>query len=367
MKNFIAKLKGGIAMALTASVLLAGSVKAQTLITPTIPTTTWASGLTNVVGLNTAMLAYGSPGAHLYGFAYWDGGTSGGFMLTNSSGSTFMFALSGTVTGTPDIIIGNSSSIIDPYTIAIAYPSGSDLRVDFYPVNFSLGTPGVGMVTTTTYTCNPSTVHIDLAGNYNSTTSTGYPYADRFVVTWDNTVGNTVHAHVGSLNALPFTISSPVNLGTGKAPDVAAIWRTVGGVSHDVALITYLNLANTRVFLKTWDIFASTVSTATTLDIMAVGDDVSMPRIDANDDENNNATTLSQAYYKVVAQVDSSTHFITRTYDNLLLTYPTPYWSSSGVVSLTGYGIPPYNHYQPCVAFGGAPYSSTTFSGTHYL
>ncbi len=97
------------------------------------------------------------------------------------------------------------------------------------------------------------------------------------------------------------------------------------------------------------------------------------PRIDANDNENNNDTTSpTTSYFKIAAQVYNGFNYEINTYDNLLH-YPSMalnYWTSSNVVAFptgSGYAAPPYDHFSPSAAMVGPNSGGSDPDGTAYM
>ncbi len=361
---------------------------AQTLVMPSNSPQVWdgvpsASAGVYVPGLNAAMIQYANSTNtnYLAGYACWDGGSN---IFTDimdmyagggATGQMLVPTSFGTPTGIPDIVIMNdptTSPYNENFLAVIAYPTSLGIEIDYVQIQEASGAINyIGMLSPTVCTLSvvPSVVHIDAIAQYSNMSVTGFPYCQHLVVTWDNTsLVNTYGAFI-DLNSIPATLT-PTTIGSGITPDVAGIERTVGsGLPHELALFTYVGSGGTALWYREWDITSNTLSSAVSLDAGGSGSPISLPRIDAIDDFNNNATSALHANYKVVAQVDSGGHSMIRTYDNLLTsTYTPPHWTVSNVVSIGGdYGSGPYDHYAPAVTMGGPYLSGGTDDATQYL
>ena len=365
------------------SLMVGGNAAAQTLVTPNGTGTRLFNDPSMPLGVNTAMIDYSSMGyPPMYAYASYSSFSGGYFdvydpFLASFASGLSPTALGATPTGTPDIIIGNTGGMTSgtDFIVAVAYPvSGSGIEVDFYRIyDDGININVTATYTPVTYSCNAATVHINVIAEHANTTATNMPFCDKFILTWDDLTTNLVYAANGTLSggaAGTFSIS-PTTIAMGKSPDVAAIERTVSGMPHDVGLITYTSITDDSLYIKTWDVTAPSVSAHTVLDYATGGDNIQIPRIEADDNKALNAPAgATTSIYKVAAEVDSSTYKIIRTYDNLTNGTGSPHWTCSNVINLTpvSYGSPPYMHYTPTVAFCGLPpMGGGTTDATQYM
>jgi len=369
------------------------AANAQSLVLPSNNPIPWFTDANTITGINTAMFGGDPPSyaTYMIACAYFDG-TTGGIIANDLVAGNGCYnvptSLYATPTSTPDVIIGNVTTgggyhSNMQYTIAVAYPTSSGVEVDY----FLLGDNGMA-INCPTYICSYTwagsssgsvhTVHIDGEANYNNV-SPAYPNVEYAFVTWDDAGTGLVYAaHLDLFNTTGGTISSvfpPVQqVATGQSPDVAGIYRGSSAPGHEMALITYTSANNLNLYYQEWDYTASTVSSAITLDFFthASGSYITIPRIDANDDQGTNQLTSGNSNYKVVAQVynNGTGYNEVRSYDNLLYAASTYFVNSNAVSSLTAH--PPlsntlYNNYTPTVALGGPLASGTSYDGTQYM
>jgi hypothetical protein len=344
-----------------------------------------------IAGFNTAMIrctpaSGGGTAGHdyVYAFAHWDGGGSNAgevIVVDNTnypsgSGNGYASAsLSGVPINTPDVVIVNDiAANPDVYRVAVAYPTASGVVVDiwYYDVtnNNTLNTTPDFTQSNSSY--SPSVVHIDAIADY-ANPQNGLPNCQHAVLVWDNGSGTTILAETNLRSTGSVITGTPVSIGHGDNPDVAGIMRDVSG-THRVALIASTSTGPVvpyyKLYYAEYDLTAGAVARTASLDSALYPFE---PRIDANDNENNNDTNAGKSYFKIAARVYNGFNYEINTYDNLLY-YPTQalnYWTSSNVVAFGGsYGTPPYDHYSPSVAMvgpnsGGSDPDGTAFMVTH--
>ena len=393
-----------------------GKTYAQTpvLVLPPHPdNTAWylsssGSGTSPIMGMNTAMIAYGNTTtpSSIVASVYNDNTAAPTTLYLRDDnwggGVTASIALNTTVSSTPDVIIGNYDPGVGggtgscasycssgcyaqtDFLVAVAYVNGSgDAQVDFFHVvddgftTFSVACIGSDMINPGAYV--PHTVHIDVLAEAGNTTITGFPFCDRFAVAFDDYSTPTspnIYVAEGSLNTQMIATEVQINPTSsstyGFAPDVALVQRKHHGTIpplHDEALVTYVDAGGNTLYYEDYDftIPPSTLTTST-LDNGTNSYNIQSPRIDAFDDFSHyNPGTI--ANYKVVAQVQNTStpsRAEVRNYDDLLGTGGTYYWASSSIIDLTGYGYPTrstYNSYSPTVAIWG----QQLFFVTHYM
>ena len=370
---------------MTAALLLclaASGAYAQTLVTPSSGNNLWYSTAGSgypLLGLNTAMLAYGSTLSPSYVFAstYYDNSGAEHIYFNDpfNGGLTANCASNTGYNSIPDLIVGDNKSYPGTsnvkYFLATAFVHNSNVYVEFYNVNYVSGVLSSISYSGTTVTISsylPHIVHIDVMADATKTGYTGFGLCDKFVVTWDDFTDNAhpnVYAREGALNGYSLPAGNILISTDAYAPDVAAIFD--GNASGDEeGLVTYVGTGGNTLYLGGYDFSAATPLGTTTLDAGTYSNSISLPRIDADDDYITNATTIPPvATYMVVAQVDSSSGYTgVRTYS--ALTSPT-YWPSSAYVDVEGQpglsaDTPPYNHYAPTVAYGPLDYLVSHFT-----
>jgi type IX secretion system substrate protein len=372
-----------IVIGIIACLLLQGKASAQvTLISPSLTARNWVSSSSLIDGINTAMIDIDtgdSPNDHgiitLAGCAYYGSGGAnpGGIVVTDlNSGysvNVYYTALA-PMTSTPDIIIGNNISSATPtldFIMAVAYINNSaNVQIDYYDIHFT--GPGVFTVTYNTNSVVANygsylplrTVHMDVVASrtapplYNNR-----PVCDTFVIVFDGAwsgVGtNNVFATFGSLNsysvlASTSNIVSSVWPADNMEPDVAGIQIHAGSNVDDGAYITWVDQGRIPLFWLKWDIITGSVLGGNYTSV-CTGCTYYNPRIDANDDYlTNNIST--NANYKVGVQYynPGTGRYNVATYDSKSSTAMTA--SATWIDPTFSYGISPYNHYAPAVAFG---------------
>lgn len=335
--------------------------------------------------INTAMIDFpGSvqprmnPGS-LIGSVYSGNGTSGGVCFRDvNSGFTDTICYWPTgqyIVKYGDIIIGNDLlSPANTFRAAVAFYDLSDglPRINHYrivyttPVSFT-----VTLLSTTTFV--PPTpgdwtggvIHLDPIADYGNTTTTGFPYCDNFVVTWDDR--NGCWAHRTSLNAptavitntFPATIFLPGSGLSSKPsqPDVAAIQRR-NCITCPVEQIGLFAMSEgSQLVFQEFNWNTSTFSPITLFTPPFPTADYSTPRIDAPDNYNiNNPSTPGLSYYRIATAVRNtlSPSFINNyLYDNMHIP-----GLDNGIAV---YGT---NVYSPTIAYGGN--NGTQYQTSHY-
>jgi len=357
-------------------VFINGFGQSPTLVQPGSTDNAWYYSSNPIVGVGTAGINYGS-GNSIYVSNYYDGsGTEVINIYDPSIGGTASISNTGTIGSIGiDIVIGNwdgvssCSSCISTatdYIMATSFRNNSgDVEIDYYDVyDDGVSTVSVNALTTETSTTSSGTyntgwVHLDLIAEAGNTTLTGYPFCNKYVVTWDDAYTHSVYAAANALNNPNNTLTgTQINpsMTTAIQPDVAAIQRNGFGPPrpvHDIALITYSS--GNSLFEVEWDYTINSISSPTTLDAGSTSINMGWPRIDALDDYVHNSNP-SNSNYKVVAQVLNTSHYFeVRTYDNVL---GSSHYTSSNVIDISGVSgfstyYPPYQEYmQPSVALG---------------
>jgi hypothetical protein len=212
------------------------------LVGPSLPDVFWYADTGYIAGINSAMIEFNDTFRNtgvrnwLAVEAYYGNNLEGGIAFTDiNSGVTYHWnygtpglPYSTYVFGTPDIIVGNSATNpMAEYKVAAAYTEvvsgGPTLWVryiiDYFTVSYIAS--GVFTVTHTGNTVFPSsptmtpyTIHLDVIAEAGNTAATGYPWCDKFVVTWDDLFDGSIYAWQGSLNSTP----------------PASLWNTAPGV-----------------------------------------------------------------------------------------------------------------------------------------
>ncbi len=369
-KNRPLLMKFKVLCALVAGSMVAQTAIAQTYVPATKPDNTWLVSSTNISFINTAMISYGNPQSPgtLFACNFYGNPNPGGVLITdlsNPSGTFFIPAPMSNPMVSPDIVIGNSlTAPLTDYIVAAAYSNSSlNPEVDYYRVHYT--GPGVFTVTATGSTIVSATannVHIDLISEASNTGPTGFPFANKFVLIWTNSATGGTYATNGTLNAPPPTVTAGTLVGPGGIEaDVAAIERTVGGATHNIALVTYIDNTSNILHYAEWDYTIPSVSAPITLDGGSTSTAIRMPRIDAIDDHFlNSSATVSK--FKVVAHVANlAGNTEVRSYDNLL--FPS-YFIVSSVVNPPSFPPGPYNSSYPSVAYGTL--NSTNYDIAHF-
>lgn len=343
--------------------------------TPSNPDQPWYSSSNSISGINTASIVYGSTTSGiLFGSDYFDGTTNSTIYVEDPAvgGANIATTNKG---GVPDIIIGNCTGTISSicsgcsssthYILASAYVNpSSEVQIDFYdveddPSTFTISISALSSATHKLTGYAPQHVHIDLVAEAGNTSTTGRPFCNRYVVTFDDfsTPSNPmIYIAYGDLNSGSLGTPVQVNPTSGTAvygysPDVSLIERS--GPLRDIALVTYVDAAGNQLYYQEYDFSSSAATAVTTLDNGSGSSAILNPRIDAIDDFSvNSSSTISK--YKVVAQVQNCANSEIRTYDNLLSGSTPSYFTSSQIIDIfssTNFA-PGYNHYFPSVAVG---------------
>lgn len=351
------------------------------VVIPSNPDSYWYSsagsgaGASPIIGLNTAMISYGTPGGpanYMFSSAYYDASGTEVIYVNDPSSGSGTASPSTTMYSVPDLIIGNNSlAPTKKYILACAYIDGSsNIVIDYFSiVNFGGTFYSFSYVTSNVISGYlPGVVHLDVIADQSNTLSTNFPFCDNFIITWDDYSGGSpnVYAQEGNLNSHSLTsavqLINPAGSGIyGYAPDVAAVRRTVSGppvAIHDFALIPYVDAGGNILYYREWDVTSGLLAN-TTID-PGGNSYVANPRIDAWDDYTYNSSASWYSVYKIVAQADTvisaTPYSVVRTYDNV--TYPGNF-PSSDVIDITplaptysGYPAP-YNDFSPTVAVSG--------------
>lgn len=338
--------------------LTAGNAHAQ-LWNASAPDNFWYADTGYIAGINSAEIEYQDNGAnHLMVSTYYNNYvTSGGVVFTDkNSNYTYHWDYGDPampyrprIFGSPDIIVGNSlANPLNEFIVAVVSienfgpPTSFRYILDFFTVTYT--TPGMFTVARTGGTSwtvgQPYTIHIDIIAEAGNTTATGYPWCDKFVVTWDDLSSGQVDVRLGSLNAGGFT-SGPVSIPGGYSrPDVAAVQRKACAACavEDFALLAMAGNNQTELHYAEVNMTTLTpVSTAFYYNTSFVD----WPRIDAPDDFNINDPASGNAYFKMSAHINTTESY---SFDALLGTF-------TFLDNIAGSGLS--NAGVPAIAFGG--------------
>ena len=328
--------------------------------------------------LATAMIDFQKPASvcsgRLYGTLmvsdFYGNNTGGGVVFTDAcSGYTVQinYPISTTIMQwSPDIIVGNCSDYPSTdYMVAAAFVNNSGVgEIDYYRVHYtssSTFTVTASGSTLINSAYQPMTIHLDILGEFGSTSATGLPWCNAFVVTWDDVFGGgNIYAQKATVFPHPTTISSGVMINasgtTGYAPDVAYIQRSGTSGVDEIAMITWTDGAT--LYYNEW-----TVGTGVGTPISLLSGSlatIDMPRIDAPDDYSINSPTPFPyplpgiSINKIVAEIGGDVY----TFDTYM--GGTGNWVSSIVVP-PAHGSP---HRSPTVAYG--PNGGTQYAVSHY-
>jgi len=368
---------------------------AQTLVLPSNTDNLWYYTTNGPTGLNTAMMAYGNVPNYFFASAATDGNNDYIYVTDPTIGMTVSCPSTGAMAGTPDIIIGNNNtgfgSPSTNYILATAYPlANGEIEVDYYDVyddGTSLSIQQLDLLNSLLYSSQVissadvySTVHVDVAAEYNNTGITGLPFCNKFVVTWDDissTISPVIYAAYGDLNNQMINAPILISSGYGILPDVAVITQNISPPSSSrdfTAWITYVDYTSgNNLYLAEYDFSTSTlIGAIATIDDGSHSVSINTPRIDAFDLYNSS----SVAHYQVVSSAVNSTtlHEEIRNYDNVYTATTYGYASTTSLnVSSIGYSpwylynpaINKYNNFFPTVAAGSdyTVFHQTEFTG----
>lgn len=337
--------------------LTAGNVHAQ-LWTASAPDNFWYADTGYIAGINSAEIEYQDNGAnHLMVSTYYNNYvTSGGVVFTDkNSGFTYHWdygnpaTLRPNIVGSPDIIVGNSAAnptnefiVATVCMVTTSTPTTYWYVLDFFRVTYT--TPGAFTVTHTggsSWTAGLTyTIHIDVIAEAGNTTATGYPWCDKFVVTWDDLTTGDIYVQQGSLNSGGFTSPIITISGGYSRPDVAAVERKACAACaiEDFALLAMTG--NNQTELRYAEVNMTT-SIPVPPTLYYTTSFVDWPRIDAPDDFNINDTASGNAYFKMSAHVNTTESY---SFDALLGTF-------TFLDNIAGSGL--NNAGVPAIAFGG--------------
>jgi Secretion system C-terminal sorting domain len=334
----------------------------------------------NITGINVDMIDMNGTNTTLLVSDFYGNETPGGIVFTDeSSGFTLQFNYLGCpmpyYMTRPDIIVGNDSTYPGTdFNVAAAYIDQSTgtptPQIDYYKVHYT--GPGIFSVsyinsTIITGVGIPNWIHLNVIAEAANTTATGYPWCDKFIVTWDDisTPTGAIYAWYTRLNSPDAIIPEPAAQlisAKGMQPDVAAIQRLVAPcaicppVVDDMGLFVFTDIPGGTLFYVEWDVATGAVTTPIVpfLDNQLPSPfwlDFDMPRIEAPDNYtiNNPLTMLpGQAYFKVAVQNNTGVAICqANTYDNA--------WNNGfgglGPGKNTTF-MPPSNQFSPTVAWG---------------
>ena len=358
------------------SLAQSGRVYGQVFVGPTKADNPWYNAVgpnpsSYIAGINTAMINYipsgGGPNGSIAVSAYYGNGCDGGVAsldLQSGIRQQYDYTIPGRrMDKSPDIIIGNNAVVPNAvHMVAVAYITlaNSNPRIDYFRViDAGGGTPLIVPAGSTTF--GPSfvsnTIHIDIIAEFGNTNTTGLPWCDSFAITCDN--GTDVLVYEASLNNPPASITPgmmySVGTGTDPQPDVAGIQRNVAcssctPVVDNKALVAYRDYTTQQLYYVEYDFTTNVASTPAALS--GTGIFVNYPRIDAPDDYNINTPTVTNSFYKVVAEYGTGG---SSTWDNVMFT-------PSAGISDVSYLTPVTN--SPTVAWGGN--AQTQYQVCHY-
>ncbi len=354
---------------------------------PVTPDIFWYSGCSNaamgvyISHINTAMIDWQNTMAAgtLMVSAYQGNGSAGGVSFRDmGSGFTVNrpycilppLPLVYPYITEPDIIVGNDPvNPLTDYRVAVAYVNNFTAlpTIDFFRVSYTgpatfTATPAGSITLPVAPGSGSKSIHIDIVAEYNNVLTTGYPWCDNFIVTWDDALAN--YASLGALSTFSTGPALPM-MSAGTQTDVAAIQRAAvwpcGGAC--VPDIIGCFVTNSGSFLTYEEINFTTFTPPVSGAIGSIpGLNYNRPRIDAPDDLNSNhpAGFPNLCYYKVVTEENSSGIMRSFAYDNMSPALPVDdgWYLPCGV----GAGTGPFS---PTVAYGGN--AGTQYQVAHFV